>query len=106
MNICKNTPQSSLTFRKEMKPAQICLVVFFCLRAVLADDIEDEWSFFKSKFGKFYKTEEEDARRLKIFKENYGFIHRHNVDYQKSFKVEVNFFADLEREDFKASDEG
>lgn len=88
----------------EMKFVLFFFFAIFCLHSSYANEIEDEWSNFKIKFGKNYTTEEENNEKFEIFKENFEFIQKHNSEGGKTFKVEVNRFADLENSDFGSSD--
>jgi len=55
---------------------------------------------FKAEFKKEYKSVEEEAKRLEIFVKNVMFIHEQNAK-QSSYKLEVNEFADMSREEFR-----
>lgn len=87
-----------------MKPSRFCLLIIICLG--VCDNIDDEWNFFKTKYGKNYQFENEEEKRFKIFKKNFDFVQRHNDDYQNSFTIEMNFFGDLDKDDSENADDG
>lgn len=95
---CENFVQFSLRFGLEMKQMEIFLLLFF-LGAVSADIIDEKWTNFKSKFNKSYTNSKEESKRFEIFEENSKFISKHNVNKEKSFKVDVNRYADVHEVD-------
>ncbi|CAK9162577.1 unnamed protein product [Ilex paraguariensis] len=55
-----------------------------------------------AKFGRVYKDSDERDNRFKIFKENVETIESFNKAANKPYKLGVNQFADLTKEEFKA----
>lgn len=53
------------------------------------------WREYKLKFGKFYKTEEEEAKRYLIWKEHLADIQTHNSNSAHTYKKGLNHFHDL-----------
>jgi C1A family cysteine protease len=88
-----------------MKLIRRCLPIFIFITAACAGFYEDEWVNFKYTFDKKYESSKVDAKRFKIFKKNLKFINSHNENEKKTFKVEVNRYADLDETDFLVSDD-
>jgi len=74
------------------------------MESVTADTHADEtaakerFEDFKQKFGKSYKTKEEEEKRFGIFKQNIKTIDDHNAKYaagKESYGLGVNQFSDL-----------
>lgn len=55
-----------------------------------------------ARYGKVYKDLQEKEARFKIFKENVNYIEASNNAGDKSYKLDMNQFADLTNEEFKA----
>lgn len=53
------------------------------------------WIEFKLKFGSFYNTETEEAKRYTIFQENLKDINKHNNNPAHKYKKGINHFSDL-----------
>lgn len=53
------------------------------------------WIEFKLKFGRFYNTETEEAKRYTIFQENLKDINKHNNNPAHKYKKGINHFSDL-----------
>ena len=62
-----------------------------------------EWMQFKSKYGKSYESEAEEARRFANFMATKQRVDRHNAQENKSFKKGLNHFADWTREEWDRS---
>ncbi|CRL00261.1 CLUMA_CG013534, isoform A [Clunio marinus] len=61
----------------------------------------EQWKAFKSEHGKNY-SDEEDAKRFEIFKENLKLIEEHNMKYEKgetTYKMGLNKFSDWFQEE-------
>lgn len=59
------------------------------------------WIEFKLKFGRFYNTETEEAKRYTIFQENLKDINKHNNNPAHKYKKGINHFSDLTHEEFR-----
>ena len=79
----------------------------------LPNHVRALYSAWKAKYGRLYATPEEDRHRLKVFYSQKVLVDSYNEDYEKRFKeatgkvleeptFEMNQFADLEDEEFKA----
>jgi C1A family cysteine protease len=62
----------------------------------------DAFMLWTAKHDKSYKTEEEGAHRQRVFSSNVDMIAAHNAG-PSSFKMALNEFADLTREEFAAT---
>ncbi|XP_050518139.1 digestive cysteine proteinase 1-like [Diabrotica virgifera virgifera] len=63
--------------------------------------LEEQWKNFKFAHNKEY-TDEEEPRRLEIFKENLQKIEEHNKKFEAgevTYQMGVNKFADLTSEE-------
>lgn len=63
----------------------------------------------KAKYGKNYGNETEDSKRMEIFLKNKQKIDEHNEKHSRgevSFKMGLNMFSDLTREEFNAQMKG
>lgn len=58
------------------------------------------------RYGRTYKDEAEKAKRFKIFKENVDYIESSNSAGIRPYKLDINNFADLTNEEFKATRNG
>lgn len=90
----------SVLFLRSTEMKQIHrLVAFIVLINSLADASEENrWKSFKLEFNKNYKSVDEEAKRFKIFRENFNEFEAHNRKYEAgevSFKLGVNRDADL-----------
>ncbi|KAJ8959298.1 hypothetical protein NQ318_021984 [Aromia moschata] len=87
------------------KIAVIFVFVIVCAMAnPLPSKLEDQWRDFKTKHGKKYESDEEEARRFEIFKEAVAKIEEHNKKYEEgkvTYTMGINQFADLTQEEFK-----
>lgn len=59
-----------------------------------------------SHHGRVYKDDKEKQARFQIFKNNVALVEAHNGGLDKGYKLEVNKFADLTNEEFRASHNG
>ncbi|KAL8532134.1 hypothetical protein ACS0TY_008664 [Phlomoides rotata] len=59
-----------------------------------------------TQYGRTYKDDGEKAKRFKIFKENMDYIESSNSDGIRPYKLDINSFADLTNEEFKATRNG
>jgi len=67
------------------------------------DEVEVAFRRFVMRYGRSYYRAgdaEEYARRLANFRVNYEFIRNHNADVTQTFRVGINHFADLSREEY------
>ncbi|OVA15891.1 Peptidase C1A [Macleaya cordata] len=62
-------------------------------------EVTDLYESWLAKHGKVYNDLEEKERRFEIFKENLKFINEHNAG-NNSYKVGLNQFSDLTKEEF------
>ncbi|EEF38907.1 senescence-specific cysteine protease SAG39 [Ricinus communis] len=58
------------------------------------------------KYGRVYKDNSEKERRFEIFRNNVEFIESFNKPGNRPYKLDINEFADLTNEEFKASRNG
>ncbi|XP_019174059.1 PREDICTED: ervatamin-B-like [Ipomoea nil] len=56
-----------------------------------------------ARHGRSYKNEVERAKRFRIFKENVEFIENFNKATNQSYKLGINQFTDLTKEEFRAT---
>lgn len=59
-----------------------------------------------TQYGRTYKDEAEKAKRFKIFKDNVEYIESSNSAGVRPYKLDINNFADLTNEEFKATRNG
>ncbi|KAL8549952.1 hypothetical protein ACS0TY_008691 [Phlomoides rotata] len=59
-----------------------------------------------TQYGRTYKNDAEKAKRFKIFKENVDYIESSNSAGIQTYKLDINSFADLTNEEFKATRNG
>merc|ERR1711871_980772 len=63
-------------------------------------DTKTKWKAWKGKFGKVYKTLEEEAKAMSTFAANDAFVIQHNKEGH-SYTVGHNEFSDLTSAEFK-----
>lgn len=72
----------------------------------LYDSIEQDYKVafeaWKVEYNKTYVSRDEDDFKFNIFKQNYKEIQRWNLNTDKTTRLAVNKFADLNREEFRA----
>jgi len=69
-----------------------------CCVAVASATVSDEFRAFKTKYGKIYRNEAENAHRMKAFADNLEKIAKHNkeaAEGKHTYTLGVNKFADL-----------
>nr|XP_045614372.1 procathepsin L-like isoform X2 [Procambarus clarkii] len=90
-----------------MKATLVVMVVVEAAAAVsIVSLAQDEWDLFKLEQKKQYNNTVEDNFRMKIFLDNKHRVMEHNKLYAQnltSFKLEVNQFGDMLREEIIAS---
>ena len=70
----------------------VCLCILLFVSISLAAPIDDDqWSQFKSQFGKVYNVTE--SERYVIFKKRVAYIDQHNGK-DATYKMAINRFAD------------
>lgn len=82
------------------------LLLIFAFVLSNASPLHALFSSFMYKYDKTYDSEEERYKRYSIFKENLRHIDAHNADPSSSYKMAMNPFMDLSREEFKAKRRG
>jgi cathepsin L len=73
------------------------------LSAARAVDRNDEWTAFKLKYDKTFKTEKEEEVRRLIFLKTLADIELHNYQESiglKTFKMSINKFSDIDHSEF------
>ena len=75
-----------------MKVAVFLALAFLGLAAA---GLEDEWTLWKTRYGKKYNTAAEEAVRQAIWVENYKKVEYHNSAGEYSYELEMNGFADM-----------
>ncbi|XP_060526650.1 cathepsin L-like [Cylas formicarius] len=79
------------------------ILVIFSAVAIASSIPHDKWQQFKADHAKLYRNVAEEQRRFGIFLDNLQTIEEHNALYAKgevSYKLAVNKFADLTKEEF------
>ncbi|KAL4225993.1 hypothetical protein ACF0H5_013980 [Mactra antiquata] len=56
--------------------------------------LENEWTYWKQKYGKTYKDKHEELNHWKIWLDSYKYVQQHNNRTDTGFIVEMNFLAD------------
>jgi len=73
------------------------------LQQVNWPDVHTAWVKFKELYEKVYHTVEDEQHRMKVWMSNLAHIESHNAQYRaklKSYKLEMNEYADLTSEEF------
>ncbi len=65
-------------------------------------EIERAFVNFLARHGRAYRSKEEHARRLEIFRGTYEMVQRHNARAEATSVLEINRFADMEDEEFRS----
>ena len=76
----------------------LCLGVFACQYYCMPNQngfTDPLWIEFKLKFGRFYNSETEEAKRYAIFQEHLKDINKHNNNPAHKYKKGINHFSDL-----------
>ncbi|KAK3538174.1 hypothetical protein QTP70_032564 [Hemibagrus guttatus] len=88
---------------------RILLIVttLMALASVHSISLEDlEFSDWKLKFGKIYKSAEEEIQRKKIWLENRELVLAHNMladQNIKSYRLGMNYFSDMSNQEYRNS---
>lgn len=67
---------------------------------VLSASVKQEWETFKVTYKKFYHSYAIEVQKFEVFKENLNYIQNHNGNLSVSFKLGLNFGADLTDDEF------
>jgi hypothetical protein len=86
--------QFSLSFSAKMNVLAI-LIPLMCISAVTSHSVDDEWRSFKAKFNKSYDSPADEANKLKVFRENFEFIRKHNKNETAPYRLEMNREGDM-----------
>lgn len=81
-------------------------LVIFGIVFTSASPLHNLFSSFTYQYNKTYDSEEERYKRFSIFKANLEHIDTHNADSGNTFKMAMNRFMDLSREEFKTMRRG
>ncbi|GAA6086157.1 procathepsin L-like isoform X1 [Tachysurus ichikawai] len=77
------------------------------LASVVSVSLEDlEFNAWKLKFGKIYKSAEEEIQRKMIWMENHKLVMEHNMQADqgiKSFRLGMTYFADMDNQEYRNS---
>jgi hypothetical protein len=84
-----------------MKSIDVFVFLIVSVGAVYGEIFAEELKNFRMSFNKIYKSNDEAFQKFKNFIQNLEFIQRHNKVKGKSFKLEVNYFADMGEDDLK-----
>ncbi|GMI64304.1 senescence-associated gene 12 [Hibiscus trionum] len=68
--------------------------------------MSDRFEQWMASYGRAYQDSSEKDKRFQIFKENVEYIDSHNADTSKNYKLGVNEFTDLTKEEFKSMRNG
>ncbi|XP_047677241.1 procathepsin L-like isoform X2 [Tachysurus fulvidraco] len=95
-------------FQETHKMRMRILLIFttlVALASVVSVALEDlEFSAWKSKFGKIYKSAEEEIQRKMIWMENLKLVIEHNMQADqgiKSFRLGMTYFADMDNQEYR-----
>ncbi|CAG9769426.1 unnamed protein product [Ceutorhynchus assimilis] len=80
----------------------LCSIAFFFVIVNALGEAE-QWKSYKANFKKIYKNSKVEQKRFAIFIDNLQIIETHNAKYEKNlttYKMAINTFADLTREEF------
>ncbi|TMW51171.1 hypothetical protein DOY81_003787 [Sarcophaga bullata] len=91
-----------------MKLLIVYIVLAFCGLAYASalKDIQQEWLEYLNKYGKNYRSWDENQKRFENFVNNYKLIKQHNEHFEKglvSYKMAVNPFSDMSLKEMKVS---
>jgi cathepsin F len=78
----------------------ILLFVFFVQEIQCTSSAEEQFSFFRSKFGKNYRDEAEKNHRFSIFRDNLKLAKKQNLLSKKGARYGVTKFMDLTPTEF------
>ena len=94
-----------------MKLLIVYTVLGFCglSYALALKDIHKEWLEFLNKYGKNYRSWNENQKRFENFVNNYKLIKQHNERFENgtvSYKMAVNPFSDIDIKEMEMSHMG
>ena len=94
-----------------MKLLIVYAVLGFCGLAYASalKDIQKEWLEYLNKYGKNYRSWDENQKRFENFVNNYKLIKQHNERFEKgfvSYKMAVNAFSDMSIKEMEVSHMG
>ncbi|XP_053488299.1 procathepsin L-like [Ictalurus furcatus] len=85
----------------------LAIISFVALASADRISLEDlEFSAWKLKFGKIYKSVEEESQRKMIWLENRKMVLVHNMladQGLKSYRLGMNYFSDLDNQEYRQS---
>lgn len=82
------------------------LLLVFAIVFTSASPLHALFSSFMYQYNKTYDSEEERYKRYSTFKENLRHIDKHNADPSNTYKMAMNRFMDLSREEFRLQRRG
>ncbi|KAF4084348.1 hypothetical protein AMELA_G00127620 [Ameiurus melas] len=85
---------------------KILLVVTALMALANVDSLLLEFQDWKQKFGKIYKSVEEEYQHKKTWQENYKLVMNHNIladKGSKSYRLGMNYFADMSNLEYRQS---
>ncbi|CAF3348590.1 unnamed protein product [Rotaria sp. Silwood2] len=68
--------------------------------------ISQIWSFFKTRYQRFYSSSEEEKARLRIFRDHLKYVLESNLQKLRTYQLELNEFADWTLAEFNALKKG
>lgn len=74
---------------------------FLLLLATVKAYFHQDFHRFTETYGKQYQSDDETQKRLEIFSDNYKKIQEHNEKPDMTYKMGVNKFTDLTKDEFK-----
>lgn len=80
---------------ERMKVALFVSLAFLGLSLAAGHGLEDEWTLWKTRYNKQYRTPSEESVRRSIWIENFKKVELHNKAGDHSFELEMNGFADM-----------
>lgn len=76
-------------------------VIFILILALTnALVVDTEWNRFKQTFKRQFRTISEEERRHEIFRDNLKKIEQHNNNSNSTYKMGLNQFADMTKDEF------
>jgi hypothetical protein len=60
-------------------------------------EIEEAFVQYIARYGKTYASKEEVTKRFDNFAKSYKIVQKHNQGTERSFEMELNQFADMDR---------
>lgn len=82
------------------------LLIFFATCVIVASSLNasEEWTKFKLKYNRLYRSSREEASRYAAFQQSLEKIEEHNKKYEaglSTYKMGITKFADYSEEEFK-----